>query len=98
MTSESDDRDRNEGKRLDSALVIGGTGFVGRHTVADLLDHGYDVTAVSRDSQGYRFPDRLPVERSIARTVEESLASGRDGSAFDPERDAEERLLDALAG
>ncbi|MBX0324313.1 NAD-dependent epimerase/dehydratase family protein [Halomicroarcula sp. F13] len=31
-----------------SALVVGGTGFVGRHTVAELLDHGYDVTAFSR--------------------------------------------------
>ncbi|GGN94123.1 MULTISPECIES: NAD-dependent epimerase/dehydratase family protein [Haloarcula] len=31
-----------------SALVVGGTGFVGRHAVADLLEHGYDVTAFSR--------------------------------------------------
>lgn len=41
--------------------------------------------------------ESTPVERSIARTVEESLASGRDGSAFDPGRDAEERLLDTIA-
>lgn len=39
-----------------------------------------------------------PVERSIERTVDESVASGRDGSAFDPGRDLEERLLDELAG
>jgi hypothetical protein len=38
-----------------------------------------------------------PVEQSIARTVKESLASGRDGRAFDPGRDAEERLLNAVA-
>lgn len=30
------------------ALVIGGTGFVGRHTVEDLREHGYDVTSMSR--------------------------------------------------
>jgi hypothetical protein len=34
----------------------------------------------------------------MARTVAESVASGRDGSAFDPGRDAEERLLNALKG
>jgi hypothetical protein len=37
------------------------------------------------------------VEESIARTVAESVASGRDGGAFDPDRAAEERLLDRLA-
>jgi hypothetical protein len=42
--------------------------------------------------------ESTPVERSIARTVEVSLASGRDGSAFDPGRNAKERVLDALAG
>lgn len=40
--------------------------------------------------------ESTPVEQSIARTVEEAVASGRDGSAFDPGRDAEERLLDAI--
>ena len=38
-----------------------------------------------------------PVEQSIARTVEECIASDRNGSAFDPGRDAEERLLSAIA-
>jgi DNA-binding transcriptional LysR family regulator len=37
-----------------------------------------------------------PVEQSIALTVEECIASGRDGSTFGPGRDAEERLLDAI--
>jgi hypothetical protein len=37
-----------------------------------------------------------PVEEAIARTVEESVASGRDGRTFDPGRDAEKRLLDRL--
>lgn len=30
------------------ALVLGGSGFLGRHIVPALLDHGYRVTAVSR--------------------------------------------------
>jgi nucleoside-diphosphate-sugar epimerase len=38
------------------------------------------------------------VEQSISRTVEECVASGRDGSAFDPGREAEEQLLDTLVG
>ena len=33
---------------MDSALVIGGTRFIGRHLVRDLLDHGYDVTVFNR--------------------------------------------------
>ncbi|MDX1746755.1 MAG: NAD-dependent epimerase/dehydratase family protein, partial [Halobacteriales archaeon] len=33
-------------RQLHSALVIGGTGFVGQHTVVELLDHGYDVTTL----------------------------------------------------
>jgi hypothetical protein len=32
----------------------------------------------------------------MKRTVEESLASDRDGSVFDPGREAEERLLDEI--
>ena len=40
-----------------SALVIGGTGFVGRHTAVELLDHGYEVTAFSRGTS-HEPPDR----------------------------------------
>jgi nucleoside-diphosphate-sugar epimerase len=58
------------------ALVIGGTGFVGRHTVRELLDHDYDVTVLARGTHGYRFPDRLPVEQFTAnRTDEDALAA-----------------------
>ncbi|QKY15396.1 NAD-dependent epimerase/dehydratase family protein [Halorubrum sp. CBA1229] len=32
----------------DTALVIGGTRFIGRHTVSDLLGNGYDVTMLNR--------------------------------------------------
>lgn len=41
---------------MTDALVIGGTGFIGRHTTAELLDHSYDVTVVSR---GRRAPPKL---------------------------------------
>lgn len=38
-----------------------------------------------------------PPQEAMERTVEESLESDRDGSAFDPGRAAEERLIDAFA-
>ena len=33
---------------MDTALVIGGTRFIGRHLVRELLDHDYDVTIFNR--------------------------------------------------
>lgn len=33
---------------MTTALVIGGTGFVGQHVAAELLEHDYDVTILSR--------------------------------------------------
>ncbi|WP_435335121.1 NAD-dependent epimerase/dehydratase family protein [Haloarchaeobius sp. TZWWS8] len=33
---------------MDTALVIGGTRFIGRHTVSELLDHDYEVTIFNR--------------------------------------------------
>ncbi|WP_436345376.1 NAD-dependent epimerase/dehydratase family protein [Natronorubrum sp. FCH18a] len=33
---------------MDTALVIGGTRFIGRHLVEELLEHGYDVTLLNR--------------------------------------------------
>lgn len=46
---------------MTSALVIGGTGFVGRHTAAELLAHGYDVTTMSRGEQPVAFGDGSPI-------------------------------------
>lgn len=37
-----------------------------------------------------------PVDAAMARTVEGSLASDPDGSYFDPCREAEEQLLEAV--
>ncbi|WP_435062903.1 NAD-dependent epimerase/dehydratase family protein [Halobaculum sp. EA56] len=42
----------------DSALVIGGTRFIGRHVVEDLLDHGYEVTIFNRGTHENPFADR----------------------------------------
>lgn len=37
------------------ALVIGGTRFIGRHTVVELLDHEYDVTVFNRGTHEHPF-------------------------------------------
>lgn len=42
--------------------------------------------------------ESTPVEVAMARTVAEAVASGRDGSAYDPGREAEARLLEMLTG
>jgi nucleoside-diphosphate-sugar epimerase len=61
------EHDTNERRQLHSALVIGGTGFVGRHTVRELLVHGYDVTTISRDRNGFGFGEESPVDIVPAR-------------------------------
>lgn len=47
---------------MDHALVIGGTLFVGRHTVEELLDRGYEVTLFNRGESPNPFADRDGVE------------------------------------
>ncbi|MFB6164503.1 MAG: NAD-dependent epimerase/dehydratase family protein [Haloarculaceae archaeon] len=42
---------------MTSALVIGGTRFVGRHAVAELADAGYDVTIFNRGEHDNPFAD-----------------------------------------
>ncbi|QZY00232.1 NAD-dependent epimerase/dehydratase family protein [Halobaculum rubrum] len=41
----------------DTALVVGGTRFIGRHVVEDLLDNGYEVTIVNRGNHENPFSD-----------------------------------------
>ncbi|GAB6878981.1 SDR family oxidoreductase [Halorubrum gandharaense] len=41
----------------DTALVIGGTRFIGRHVVEDLLEHGYDVGMLNRGNHENPFAD-----------------------------------------
>jgi nucleoside-diphosphate-sugar epimerase len=48
---------------MDRALVIGGTRFVGRHLVAELLDAGYDVTTFNRGNHDDPFADDDRVSR-----------------------------------
>lgn len=45
------------------ALVIGGTRFIGRHTVDELLDSGYDVTLFNRGTHPNPFSDDDRVDR-----------------------------------
>lgn len=45
------------------ALVIGGTRFIGRHAVVDLLDAGYDVTTFNRGRHPDPFADDDRVDR-----------------------------------
>ena len=42
---------------MDTALVIGGTRFIGRHVVEDLRDHNYDVTIFNRGNHDNPFAD-----------------------------------------
>ncbi len=48
---------------MDDALVIGGTRFIGRHLVEELLEHGYDVTIFNRGSHENPFADDDRVRR-----------------------------------
>jgi nucleoside-diphosphate-sugar epimerase len=60
---------------MTSALVIGGTGFIGRHTIAELLDHGYEVTALSRNTPDAEFTDRAALSHiAVDRTDAAALA------------------------
>jgi nucleoside-diphosphate-sugar epimerase len=42
---------------MDTALVIGGTRFIGRHLVEELLDHDYDVTIFNRGNHENPFAE-----------------------------------------
>ena len=48
---------------MDAALVIGGTRFVGRHTVSELIEAGYDVTLFNRGEHENPFADDDRVAR-----------------------------------
>jgi len=62
-----------------SALVVGGTRFVGRHTVEELLDHDYRVTTFTRGESDNPFADRDGVESVHGdRTDREALEAARE--------------------
>lgn len=64
---------------MSSAFVIGGTGFLGRHTVENLVDHGYSVTSLSRSNPEFPFSDPDGVSHLVAdRTDEEEMGAIAD--------------------
>ncbi|SHG48722.1 NAD-dependent epimerase/dehydratase family protein [Halobaculum gomorrense] len=65
--------------KYDTALFVGGTRFIGRHTVEAFLDAGYAVTTVTRGEHDDPFADRDGVEnRTGDRTERADLAAARD--------------------
>lgn len=57
---------------MSTALVIGGTGFIGRHTVENLVDHEYDVVSMSRSSPEFPFSQPDAVTHLIGDRTNES--------------------------
>lgn len=47
---------------MDTALVVGGTRFIGRHTVEELLSHDYEVTLFNRGNHANPFSDADDVD------------------------------------
>jgi nucleoside-diphosphate-sugar epimerase len=67
----------------DHALVVGGTRFIGRHTVEELLDHGYEVTLFNRGKRDNPFEGTDAVSHVQGdRTDDGDLA---DAAAVDPD-------------
>ena len=69
---------------MNRALVIGGTRFIGRHAVAELLDHEYEVTLFNRGTHDNPFEDDERVDHVQGdRTDEAALA--RAASSVEPD-------------
>ncbi|WP_435151811.1 NAD-dependent epimerase/dehydratase family protein [Haladaptatus sp. DFWS20] len=69
---------------MDSALVIGGTRFIGRHLVTDLLDNGYDVTIFNRGNHDNPFADSDGVSHFEGdRTNDSALERAKENVAPD---------------
>jgi nucleoside-diphosphate-sugar epimerase len=69
---------------MDSAFVIGGTRFIGRHLVEDLLAHEYDVTIFNRGTHENPFADDDNVTHVEGdRTDDADLASAARDSDYD---------------
>ena len=66
---------------MDTALVIGGTRFIGRHTVEELLDCDYEVTVFNRGNHETSFSDAEDVthvegDRDDRNALEAAALSG----------------------
>ncbi|KAB1196899.1 MULTISPECIES: NAD-dependent epimerase/dehydratase family protein [Haloferax] len=63
---------------MDNALVIGGTRFIGRHLVSDLLENDYDVTIFNRGNHDNPFADDPRVQHVQGdRTDDEALRTAK---------------------
>ncbi|MFT4136498.1 NAD(P)-dependent oxidoreductase [Microbacterium sp.] len=86
---------------MSHVVVIGGTGYAGRHIVAEAVQRGHDVVAVARTAPTDPVPGATYVEGSALdlAALEEVLA-GADVvvSALSPRGDMSDRVLDALQG
>lgn len=56
---------------MSSGLVIGGTGFLGRHVVENLAAHGYTLTSLSRSKPAFPFTESTSVTQLIADRTDE---------------------------
>jgi len=66
------------------ALLIGGTRFIGRHTVEEFRSAGYDVTLANRGNHDDPFADDPEIDRvTCDRRDDDALAEARD--AVDPD-------------
>lgn len=80
-------------------VVLGGTGYAGRHIVAEAVSRGHEVIAISRSTPSDAVEGASYVQGSALE--EGSLANAFDGadavvSALSPRGDMADRVLDAL--
>jgi putative NADH-flavin reductase len=82
-------------------VVIGGTGYAGRHIVQEAVNRGHEVISVSRSKPENPVDGALAVQGSVLDPA--ALGDVFDGadavvSALSPRGDMEEAVLGALAG
>ena len=68
------------------ALVLGGSQFVGLHTVRELVARGHDVTVLNRGQTEARLPpgvERLVADRRNAESMRAALAGKEWDAVFD---------------
>ena len=66
-------------------LIIGGTRFVGRHIVEELLAQGHRVSVLNRGVSPDPLPDEV-VRLRADRTKPEEVRAALDGQSFDAVR------------
>jgi 2'-hydroxyisoflavone reductase len=64
-------------------VILGGTGFVGRHLAAAALEHGHHVTLFNRGTRGDLFPDAKHLRGDRAAGDLGALEGGRWDAAVD---------------